>query len=137
MENQINIADEYPYQELTEKILKCAEYVHKRIGNGFHEVVYKRPMACEFLFRNIAFEKEDDIIWSTGEQKAKDEADFLVDGKVMVELKSIVQFEEEHLTRTIECLQASNLEVGLLINFGGDKIDYKQILKTDYYPYNQ
>lgn len=132
MENQVNIANECPYQELTEKILKCAEYVHKRIGNGFHEVVYKRPMACEFLFRNIAFEREDNIIWNNGEQKAKDEADFLVDGKVMVELMSIVQFEEAHLTRTIEYLEASNLEVGLLINFGGDKIDYKQILKTDF-----
>ena len=132
MENQVNIANECPYQELTEQILKCAEYVHKRIGNGFHEVVYKRPMACEFLFRNIAFEREDNIIWNNGEQKAKDEADFLVDGKVMVELMSIVQFEEAQLTRTIEYLEASNLEVGLLIYFGGDKIDYKQILKTDF-----
>ena len=132
MENQVNIANECPYQELTEKILKCAEYVHKRIGNGFHEVVYKRPMACEFLFRNIAFEREDNIIWNNGEQKAKDEADLLGDGKVIVELMSTEQIEEAARTRASEFLEAGTLEVCLLINFGGDKIDYKQILKTDF-----
>ena len=52
----------YTLPELTDRIIKCAQAVHKQIGNGFHEMVYRRPLAFEFFMRDIAFEREMDIL---------------------------------------------------------------------------
>ena len=133
MTSNNHIAAEYPHFELTDKIIKCAKEVHNRIGNGFHEVVYKRSLAHEFFFQNIPFERETDMVGNNREIGLTDCADFLVNGKVMVELKSIMQFDDAHLTQTIDYLEASNLEVGLLINFGGKYLDFKRVINMKYH----
>lgn len=63
----------YPLPELMDKIIKCAQTVHKQIGNGFHEMVYRRPLAFELFIRDIPFEREMDILLNNNEVKAENE----------------------------------------------------------------
>ena len=124
--------EKYPLTDLTGKIIKCAHNVHKQIGNGFHEIIYKRPLAVEFFFQDVPFEKEFEILHNKEGQVGKRQVDFFVDGIVMVELKSTIQLEDEHVNQTTNYLEANNLEVGLLINFGNKSLDFKQIINKKY-----
>lgn len=124
-ENNHIIAD-CALPELTDRIIKCAQSVHKQIGNGFHEMVYRRPLAFELFMRDIPFEREMAILHSNNEVKTeKMSADFFIDGKVLVELKSTMQLDQVSPTHTISQLEALNLEVGLILNFGAEQLEYR------------
>lgn len=128
----------YQLPELTDKIIKCAQAVHKQIGNGFHEMVYRRPLAFELFIRDIPFEREMDILLNNNEVKAgKMNADFFVDGKVLVELKSTWQLDGAPLTLIRNQLEAHNLEVGLILNFGAEKLEYRIVTNTKYQKANE
>jgi len=123
----------YPLSELTEKIIKCAQAVHKQIGNGFHEMVYRRPLAFELFIRDIPFEREMDILLNYNQVKAgKISADFFVDGKVLVELESTMQLDGAPLNPIRNLLEAHNLEVGMILNFGDEQLEYRIITNTKY-----
>ena len=87
-------------------------------------MVYRRPLAFELFIHDIPFEREMDILLNNKEVKAgKMNADFFVDGKVLVELKSICQLDGVSLTLIRNQLEAHNLEVGLILNFGAEKLE--------------
>ena len=128
-----HIIADYPLPELMDRIIKCAQAVHKQIGNGFHEMVYRRPLAFELFIHDIPFEREMDILLNNIEVKAgKMNADFFVDGKVLVELKSILQLDQVSPIRTMNYLEANNLEVGLILNFGAKQLEYRIVTNTKY-----
>jgi GxxExxY protein len=116
-----------PHEGLTQKIIECANEVHKRIGDGFHEVVYKRPLAIEFFFQNISFEEESQLPFSDGKQFEASDLDFIVDGKIMIMVKSACQIGEEELVRSLSDMKTRNLEVGLLINFGSEYLEIRKL----------
>lgn len=127
------IKEEYKYSALTAKIIGCAMTVHKTLGNGFQEVIYQRALAIEMNFTGIAFSREHEMpIFYRTEQIGTRRVDFLVEGVVAVELKAITKLEDVHYAQAINYLEAYNLEVGLLINFGEQSLNFKRLTNKKY-----
>jgi len=123
---------ELKYKDLTEKIIGASFEVHKFLGNGFQEVVYQRALAYEMRQAGLAFarEIEQDIFYKDlPEPIGRRRADFVVEGKVLVELKAMIQLEDVHLAQALNYLKAYKLEVGLLINFGSKSLTFKRLVK--------
>lgn len=121
--------EKYPLSDLTGKIIKCAIEVHNHLGNGFQEVIYQRALAIEFVIQNVPFEREFEMpLFYKGEQIGTRRVDFFVDEKVMVEIKAVIQLEDVHLAQAINYLEAYQMEVGLLINFGSRSLDFKRVM---------
>lgn len=119
--------------DLIEKIIKCATEVHKFLGNGFQEAVYRQALAIEFELRNVLFEREFEMpLYYKGEQIGTRQVDFFVDDKIMVEIKAISQLEDVHVAQAINFLEAYNKDLGLLINFGSKNLDFKSITNKKY-----
>jgi GxxExxY protein len=122
------IKEEYKYSELTSKIIGCAMRVHSTLGNGFQEVIYQRALELEMAEMNIIFTREHEMpIFYKKKQIGTRRVDFLVEGLISVELKAITALEDVHLAQAINYLEAYNLEVGLLINFGSKSMQYKRL----------
>lgn len=124
------INENYPESELTGKIIGCAMEVHKFLGNGFQEVVYQRSLAIEMERQGLVFSREHEMeIFYKGEQVGLRRVDFFVEGKIMVELKAVVQLEDVHLAQAINYLEAYGMSIGLLINFGNTSLQFKRVMK--------
>ena len=122
------INNSYKYSELTGKIIGCAMKVHGVLGNGFQEVIYQRCMAIEMQNQGLAFARELEMtIYYQGIDVGTRRVDFLVEDKVMVELKAISQLDDTHLAQALNYLEAYKLETGLLINFGAKSLEFKRI----------
>ncbi len=122
---------ELKYKDITEKIIGASFEVHKFLGNGFQEVIYQRALAYEMRKLGLEFEREieQDIFYKELEKPiGTRRADFVVEGKVLVELKAIIQLEDVHLAQALNYLKAYKLEVGLLINFGSKSLTFKRIV---------
>ncbi len=118
----------YKYSELTSKIIGCAMTVHKSMGNGFQEVIYQRALAIEMALAGIEFSREFEMpIYYREEQIGTRRVDFLVEGVISVELKAITKLEDVHFAQAINYLEAYNLEIGLLINFGEISLNFKRL----------
>jgi len=121
------------YEELTYKIIGCAMAVHKELGNGFQEVIYQRCLALEFERNSILFEREREMpIFYHGIQVGTRRADFLVEYKVIVESKAVIQLDEADLAQALNYLEAFDLPTGLLINFGATSLQFKRLLIKKY-----
>lgn len=122
------INENYKYSELTSKIIGCAMSVHKTLGNGFQEVIYQRALEIEMALADITFSREFEMpIYYREEQIGTRRVDFLVDGLISVELKAITKLEDVHFAQAINYLEAYNLEIGLLINFGEASLNFKRL----------
>ena len=122
------ISEQYKYSELTSKTIGCAMTVHKALGNGFQEVIYQRALAIEMQLANIEFKREFEMpIFYRNEQIGTRRVDFLVEGVVSVELKATTKLEDVHLSQAINYQEAYNLEVGLLLNFGEQSLNFKRL----------
>lgn len=122
------IKEEYKYSELTSRIIGCAITVHKTLGNGFQEVIYQRALEIEMNLAGLIFNREFEmLIFYRNEQIGTRRVDFLVEGVVSVELKAITKLEDVHFAQAINYLEAYNLEIGLLINFGEPSLNFKRI----------
>ena len=100
-------------------------------GNGFQEVIYQRALALELSRAGLAFarEIEQDIFYKEFQEPiGTRRADFVVEGKVLVELKAIIELEDVHLAQVLNYLKAYRLEVGLLINFGSKSLTFKRLV---------
>jgi GxxExxY protein len=119
------------YADVTEKIIGAAFEVHKFLGNGFQEVIYQRALAYELRRAGLDFarEIEQDIFYKDlPEPIGTRRADFVVEGKVLVELKAVIQLEDVHWAQVLNYLKAYRLEVGLLINFGSKSMTFKRLV---------
>ena len=122
------IKEEYKYSELTSKIIGCAMTVHKTLGNGFQEVIYQRALAIEMRLIGIEFQREFEMpIFYKDEHIGTRRVDFLVERIISVELKAIINLENVHFAQAINYLEAYNLEIGLLINFGEPSLNFKRL----------
>jgi GxxExxY protein len=102
--------------------------VHGALGNGFQEVIYQRALAIEMKLAGIAFSREFEMpIYYRDEHIGTRRVDFLIEGVVAVELKALTKLEDVHLAQAINYLEAYNLEVGLLINFGERSLNFKRL----------
>jgi len=116
------------HQELTAKIIGCAMEVHKRLGNGFQELIYQRALAVEMEFAGLSFEREKEMpIFYREQDIGTRRVDFFVENKIMVELKAISVLEDVHLAQTMNYLEAYKMKIGLLINFGGKSLKFNRV----------
>jgi GxxExxY protein len=126
--NQMNIDLIYKV-EAFEIVGKCME-IHNALGHGFSEIVYKDALEIAFNQDEIFFEREVEYaVYFRGIQlKHKFYADFVVLDKIVLEIKSCNAIIEEHVSQTINYIKASGHQLGLLINFGKDRLEYKRIV---------
>lgn len=121
--------------ELTYKIIGCAMKVHNTMGPGFQEVIYQRCLAIELERADLGFqrEKEQTVFYEDIEVGTR-RADFIIADKVVVELKALINLEDAHLAQAKNYTVAYDLPLGLLINFGGQSLQYKLVFNPKYYP---
>lgn len=129
------INEQYKYSELTSRIIGCAMEVHKQLGNGFQEVIYQRALAIEMNLAGIEFGREFEMpIFYKDTHIGTRRVDFLVEGVVSVELKAITKLEDVHFAQAINYLEAYQLEIGLLINFGETSLNFKRLTNKKFKP---
>lgn len=132
------IKEQYKYSDLTSKIIGCAMEVHRQLGNGFQEIIYHLALEIEMTTQGVAFNREYEIpVFYKAQQIGSRRVDFLIDGIVSVELKAIIQLEDVHLAQAINYLEAYDLEVGLLINFGAKSLQFKRLSNKSFKQKNQ
>ncbi|HQH18480.1 MAG TPA: GxxExxY protein [Bacteroidales bacterium] len=122
------IKEQYKYSELTSKIIKCAMTVHSALGNGFQEVIYQRALEIELSENGISYNREFEMpIYYKEQHIGTRRVDFLVEGIISVEIKAITKIEDVHFAQAINYLEAYNLEIGLLINFGETSLKFSRL----------
>jgi len=127
------INEKYKHSELTSKIIGCAMQVHKTLGNGFQEVIYQRALAIEMELEGISFKREFEMpIFYRERQIGTRRVDFLAEEIISVELKAFTQLDPVHFAQAINYLEAYNLEIGLLINFGETSLNFKRLTNKKY-----
>lgn len=113
------------YEELTSKILECSFEVTKELGSGFLESVYERALVVALSQRGLKVNSQVALTVSfRGVIVGDFFADLIVEEKVLVELKAVARIMSEHKAQVINYLNATGIEVGLLINFGNPKLEY-------------
>ncbi len=123
------------YKEITKAVIGCAMRVHSALGNGFQEAIYQRCLAIELRKHNIGFAREVKMpIFYEGCEVGTRRADFLVENKIMVELKAITTMEGVHLAQALNYLEAYNIETGLLINFGARRLEFRRLFNKKFKP---
>lgn len=121
--------------ELTYSIIGCAMKVHNTLGNGFQEVIYQRCLAIEMNRVGISFQREvEQTIFYEEIVVGTRRADFVVENKVIVELKALISLEDVHLAQAKNYVVAYDFKNGLLINFGAISLQYKLVFNPKYYP---
>lgn len=118
--------------EITEKILCAAYEVHSFLGNGFQEVIYQRALAHEMGCLGLTFarELEQPIFYKNVDQPiGTRRVDFLVEEKVIVELKAVCEIQPVHWAQVLNYLKAYRLEVALLLNFGTPSLTFKRLVR--------
>jgi len=121
--------DKYPYSEITDKIIKCAIEVHKNLGPGFLENIYESALIYEMKQQGLKVENQKVIsILYKGTIIGEHRLDLLVEDKVIVENKTVKEFNDIHKAQILSYLRATGKRIGLLINFAKTKIDIKRII---------
>ncbi len=115
--------------EAYEIIGSCME-VHRNLGHGFSEIVYKDALEYEFKQKNIRFirEKEFKVHYKDIVLPHHFYADFVVLDSIILEVKSVSQLTKSHYAQVINYLAVSNLPLGLLVNFNEDSLKYKRFI---------
>ncbi|RWY50412.1 GxxExxY protein [Mucilaginibacter gilvus] len=126
-------ARQLKHDELTRQIIGCAMKVHSALGNDFQEVIYQRALEVEMGYQGLIFEREKEMpIYYREVEVGKRRVDFFVQSLVIVELKAIIQLEDVHLAQAINYLEAYNIQIGLLINFGSKSLTFKRLLNKKF-----
>jgi len=110
--------EEYPHQELTEKIIGCAIRVHRELGPGYLEMIYENALAHELTKQGLGFQRQFEApVYYDSVHVGLHRADVLVEGQVVIELKSVDTLSDKHVAQVISTLKAVKAKVGLLLNF--------------------
>ena len=119
------------YKDLTDRILKAAYTVHNELGCGFLEKVYQEALAIQMTEMNIPFEREKYLkVFYHGKCLQCDYiADFVVDDKVILELKAVTEMDNVFKAQTINSLKITGYKVGFLMNFGQEEFQFKRFAR--------
>ncbi len=122
------------HTEITREIIGSAFRVHSFLGNGFQEMVYQRALALEMEEAGLSFEREKEqpiyyrnIPFAIGTRRA----DFIVEEKVLVEIKAVIELTDVHVSQVLNYLKAYQFEVGLLINFGSKSMTFNRLANRE------
>ena len=115
------------YSDITREIIGAAMEVHSTLGQGFLEAVYEEALAVEFNLRKIDYKRQQGLGVYYKNQKVKEYVcDFLICGKVLVELKAIRTITAIEEAQLLNYLKATRIKLGLLVNFGSSSLCYKR-----------
>lgn len=120
---------ELKYNELTQKIIGCAMTVHRKMRNGYIESVYGKCLAIELKKKGVEFVQEAEVpIFYDETIVGKRRVDFIIEQKVMVEIKAMSELTDAHLAQVLNYLETHHFDVGLLINFGAKSLQFKRLV---------
>jgi len=124
--------DNFPMREETYKIIGLAMKVHRILGKGFLEIVYKDAMEIEFNDHKVPFEREKPFIieYKYRILKRKYNADFVVYEKLLLEVKAQSGIYDDDIKQTLNYLACSKLKLGLILNFGEASLSFKRVILT-------
>ena len=107
----------------------CME-VHNTLGKGFSEAVYAEALEIELNKNSVPFSKEEkfNISYKGKTLVKKFRADFVIDNKIILELKAVDKISSSHIKQTLNYLAVSKLKLGIVINFGEDSLSYKRVV---------
>lgn len=119
------------YKEEAYEIIGLCMEVHRELGSGFSEIVYKDALEHELRLRGISFEREREfqVYYKGILLPHKFYADFLVDETIILEVKTVSSLQKQHLEQTINYLWVSGLNLGLLVNFRSNSLEYKRLVR--------
>lgn len=122
--------EQYPLQEETKILIGIAYDIHRRLGRGFLEIVYKDALEYELRMKGIFYEREREykIEYKDVILPHRFFADFVTFNEVIVEIKAKDGIAEEHIAQTLNYLKASGCKVGLILNFGEDSLKVKRLI---------
>ncbi len=118
------------FKEEAYKIIGICMEIHKALGKGFLEIVYKDAIEYELKLRNIPFEREKEfsIIYKNYTLPHKFYADFVVFDKIILEVKAVNGIVDEFVKQTLNYLAVSKCKLGLIVNFGEESLKYKRVV---------
>jgi GxxExxY protein len=124
------LKEEYYLGKETYNLIGAAMEVHKELGNGFLESIYQEALALELTDRQIPFHKEQPLSVQYKDQLLNKRffADFLCYDQIIVELKATDNINDDHLAQVLNYLKATNLKLGLILNFGTSRLQYKRVI---------
>jgi GxxExxY protein len=121
--------------KLTYTIIGCAMKVHNTLGPGFQEVIYQRCLAIELQRAGLDFVREQEhTIYYDGIDVGTRRADFVIENKIVVEIKALVSLDDVHLAQAKNYVVAYDFPNGLLINFGSQSLQHKLLFNPKYHP---
>jgi GxxExxY protein len=122
--------EDFYFKEETYQIIGICMEVHKILGKGFQEIVYKEAIEYEFAIKGITFEreKEYEIEYKDIVLSKRYYADFVVFNEIILEIKAISQLTSSDTGQTLNYLACSKNKIGLVINFGEDSLKYRRII---------
>lgn len=117
------------HSDITGKIIGAAMEVHRILGNGFQEVIYQRALEIELQLVGLSFKREFEMdIFYKSEKVGNRRVDFFIENEIMLEIKALINLEDVHLAQAKNYIEAYNLEIGLLINFGAKSLQFKRVM---------
>ena len=119
----------YIYEDLTSKIIGAAIKVHKELGSAYEEKIYQRALQIEFQKIGIKSVREQEVnIQYSGVEVGRKKLDFVVERKIIIELKKADEINNVHIAQVASYLQALGLKLGLILNFGLSKLQIKRVI---------
>jgi GxxExxY protein len=127
------IKPEYKHSDITAVVIGCAMKVHSTLGRGFPEYIYQRALAIELSKINMPHKREQEWnVYYDGQNIGKRRVDFVIMDRVLVDLKAISNFEPSDYNQILNYLEAFNMEIGLLINFGKKSLEFKRFTNNNW-----
>ncbi|MGQ0816157.1 MAG: GxxExxY protein [Gemmatimonadota bacterium] len=124
-----DMATTFVDDKLTEQVISCILCVHHTLGPGFLEIIYRRALVIELTKRGLVAEVEKRIpIYYDGVIVGRHKLDILIEGKIIVELKTVEALCKAHYAQVRSYLKATGLQVALLVNFATPRVDFRRIL---------
>jgi GxxExxY protein len=124
--------EDYLLADETYKIIGILFEVHKILGKGFSEIVYKDALEFEFSENNIPYEREKEysVNYKNTILKHQFYTDFVVYESIILEIKTVECFNNNHYNQCLNYLKVSANELALLVNFNSNSLEYKRIIRT-------
>ena len=121
--------DKIIYRDLSYKVVGLAMEVHRKLGAGFLEKVYENSLMVLLRREAIAARQQFPVrVYFEGEDVGFYKADIVVDGKIVLEVKTVEGLIDEHRAQALNYLRATDLRLAILLNFGKEKLRYERLV---------
>ena len=127
---------DYPHVDLTGKIIKCCMEAHNFLGPGLPEITYHKAVLKEMAWAGGPFQSEREVAvrYKDGEALGVFRPDVIAASKVIVEFKALAGLTDDHISQVLTYLKITNLQIGLLINFGEQKLAMRRLINKHFDP---